>query len=61
LRPGGPLGENGGSSVGKGGERVVESRDLQGGSPRPCRLSTDGLAPRASIERTDHMLDIWAQ
>jgi hypothetical protein len=35
--------ENGGSSVEKGGESVVESRHLQGYSPRLCRLRTDGL------------------
>jgi hypothetical protein len=39
------LGERGGSSVGKCRESDVESRDHQGGSPRPCRLRTNGLAP----------------
>jgi hypothetical protein len=34
----------------------VERRHLQGCSPRLCRLKTDELAPRASIERTDR---IW--
>jgi hypothetical protein len=33
------------STVGKVGEWYVESRHLQGCSPRLCRLSTDGLAP----------------
>jgi hypothetical protein len=40
------LGEKrGGSLVWKGGESDVESRDLQGGSPRLCRLKTYGLGP----------------
>jgi hypothetical protein len=34
----------------------VSSWHLQGCSPRLCRLSTDRLAPRVSIERTDRML-----
>jgi hypothetical protein len=33
--------ERGGSSVGKGGESDVASQDLQGGSPRLCRLRTE--------------------
>jgi hypothetical protein len=37
----------------------VESWHLQGCSPRLCQLRTDGLAPQASIERTDRMLVIW--
>jgi hypothetical protein len=41
----GPLGESGGPLVGKGGESDVESRHLQGCSPRLCQLRTDGLAP----------------
>jgi hypothetical protein len=41
----GPLGENGGPSIGKGRESDVESRDRQGGSPCMCQLRTDGLAP----------------
>jgi hypothetical protein len=41
----GPLGENGGSSVGKGKESDVASWDLQRGSPCLCQLRTDGLAP----------------
>jgi hypothetical protein len=41
----GPLGESGGPSVSEGGESDVESRHLQGCSPHPCRLRTDGLAP----------------
>jgi hypothetical protein len=53
-----PLGESGGSSVEKDGESDVESRDLQGGSPCPCQLRVDGLAPRASIKCTNHMLEI---
>jgi hypothetical protein len=38
----GSLEKSGGPSVGKSGESVVKSRDLQGGSPRMCRLRTDG-------------------
>jgi hypothetical protein len=34
----------------------VESRYLQGCSPRLSQLRTDGLAPRASFEHTEHML-----
>jgi hypothetical protein len=45
LRPTGPLGESGGSSVGKGGESDVETQDLQGCSPRLCWLRADGLVP----------------
>jgi hypothetical protein len=41
----GPLGENGGSSVGKGGKSDVENRHLQCGSPRLYQFRTDGLAP----------------
>jgi hypothetical protein len=55
----GSLEESGGSSVGKGRESDGESQHLQCGSPCLCRLSTDGLALRASIKRTDHMLEIW--
>jgi hypothetical protein len=45
LRPGGALIGNKGPFVGKGGESDVESRDLQGCSPHPCQLLTDGLTP----------------
>jgi hypothetical protein len=41
----GPLGKNGGSSVGKDGECDVESRHLQDSSPHLCRLRTEGLVP----------------
>jgi hypothetical protein len=41
----GPLGESGGPSVRKVGECDVESRHLQGCSPRLCQLRTNGLAP----------------
>jgi hypothetical protein len=41
----GLLGESGGPSIGKGRESDMESRDLQGGSPRLCQLWTNGLAP----------------
>jgi hypothetical protein len=41
----GPIGEIGGSSVGKGGESDVASPDFHGSNPHPCRLRTDGLAP----------------
>jgi hypothetical protein len=40
-----PLGESGWPSVGKGKESIVESRPLQGCSPRLYRLRTDGLVP----------------
>jgi hypothetical protein len=53
--------ERGGPSVGKVGKWCVENRHLQGCSAHLCRLRTDGLAPRVSIERTDHMMVIWAQ
>jgi hypothetical protein len=36
-------------------------RPLGSCSPHLCRLRTDGLAPRASIEHTDHMLKIWVR
>jgi hypothetical protein len=39
-----PLVERGGPLVGKVGEWCVESRHLQGCSPRLCWLRTDGLA-----------------
>jgi hypothetical protein len=52
----GPLVEKWRPLVGKVGEWYVESWHLQGCSPRICRLRTDGLAPRASIERTDRIL-----
>jgi hypothetical protein len=48
LRPDGQLGESGGSKdtvARKGGESDVASRDHQGGSPHPCCLRTNGLAP----------------
>jgi hypothetical protein len=41
----GPLGETGGSSVGKSGESDVASWDLQGGNPCMCQLRIDVLAP----------------
>jgi hypothetical protein len=53
--------ESGGLSTGKVGECNMKSRHLQSCSPCLCQLRTDGLAPRASIERTDHILKIWAQ
>jgi hypothetical protein len=34
----------------------VKNQHVQGCSPRLCRLRIDGLAPRASIERTYRML-----
>jgi hypothetical protein len=37
--------KSGGPSVGKVGEWYVESQHLQGCSPRPCQLRTNGLAP----------------
>jgi hypothetical protein len=40
----GPLGGKWKLLVGKVGEWFVESRHLQGCSPRLCRLRTDGLA-----------------
>jgi hypothetical protein len=40
-----PLGESGGSSVGKGGEGDMESWHLPGCSPYLCRLRTKGLVP----------------
>jgi hypothetical protein len=40
-----PLGESRGPSVGKDEESVLESRDLQGYSPRLCQLRTEGLVP----------------
>jgi hypothetical protein len=39
----GPLGESGGLSASKGRESDVKNQDLQGGSPHPCWLRTDGL------------------
>jgi hypothetical protein len=42
--------------VGKVGEWYVANRHLQGCSPHLCRLRTDELVPRASIECTDRML-----
>jgi hypothetical protein len=48
--------ERGGPSVGKVGEWCVGSQHLRGCSPRLHQLWTDGLAPRVSIERTDHIL-----
>jgi hypothetical protein len=41
----GPLGERGGSLVGKGEESDVENRHLQGCSSHLCWLRTDGLVP----------------
>jgi hypothetical protein len=52
----GPLGESIGPSVGKHGECDVESRHQQCCCPGLYQLRTDGLAPQASIERTDRML-----
>jgi hypothetical protein len=57
----GPVGGKGRPSVGKVRKWYVESRRLQGCSPRLCQLSTYGLAPRASIERTDRMPVLCAQ
>jgi hypothetical protein len=48
--------ESGEPSIIKFGECDVKSRHLQGCSSHLCRLRIDGLAPRASIECTDHML-----
>jgi hypothetical protein len=45
LRPGGALIGNKGPFVGKSGESDVKSQDLQGCSPHPCQLLTDGLTP----------------
>jgi hypothetical protein len=45
FRPGGPVGESGGLSVGKGGKSDVERWHLQDCSPRLYRLRTDGLTP----------------
>jgi hypothetical protein len=39
----GLLGESRGSSVGKGRESDVSSRDLQGGNPHLCRVRSDVL------------------
>jgi hypothetical protein len=47
-----PLGESGDSWLGRSGSGYVASQHLQGCSPCLCRLRTDGLAPRASIERS---------
>jgi hypothetical protein len=44
LRPGGTFRGKGRHLVGKAREWYVESRHLQGYSPRLCRLKTDGLA-----------------
>jgi hypothetical protein len=41
----GSLGESGGPTVRKGEESVVETRDLQGCSPRLIGLRTEGLVP----------------
>jgi hypothetical protein len=41
----GPLGGKGRQLVGKVREWYVESRHVQGCSPRLCRLRTDGLVP----------------
>jgi hypothetical protein len=43
-------------TVEKAREWNVASRRLKGCSPHLCRLRTDRLAPRASIERTNHIL-----
>jgi hypothetical protein len=51
-----PLGGKWRPLVGKVREWYVESWHLQGRSPRLCRLRTDGLDPRASIEHIDHIL-----
>jgi hypothetical protein len=40
-----PIGESGGSLVGKGGESDAERRHLQGGSCHLSRLRIDGLVP----------------
>jgi hypothetical protein len=45
FRPGGPVGESRGPSVGKDGKSDVESRHLQDCSPHLYRLRTDGLDP----------------
>jgi hypothetical protein len=52
----GSLDEKWRPSVEKNGEWYMESCHLQVYSPRLCRLRTDRLAPRASIERTDRIL-----
>jgi hypothetical protein len=46
---------------GRGEESDVASCDLYGGSHCLCRLRTYRLAPGASIEHTNQMLEIWAQ
>jgi hypothetical protein len=51
--------KSGGLSIEKVGEWYVESQHLQGYCPQLCRLRTDGLPLRASIERTDLMPVIW--
>jgi hypothetical protein len=43
-------------TVEKSRERNVASRRLKGFSPHLCRLRIDRLAPRISIEHTDHIL-----
>jgi hypothetical protein len=45
LRLGGPLGGSVEHSKGKGGESVVSILRFLCGSPRLCRLSTEGLVP----------------
>jgi hypothetical protein len=47
--------------VGKGEESDVESWHLQGVSLHLSRFRTNELAPRASIECTDHILEIWVK
>jgi hypothetical protein len=59
LRPGEATWESRGPYVGKGRKCDVESWHLQGCIPHLCRLRTDGLAPRANIECTNHMLVMW--
>jgi hypothetical protein len=41
----GPLGEHRESTVGKGGESIVESHHLQGCSPPSLSIKADGFVP----------------
>jgi hypothetical protein len=60
-RPGGACRWKGETVGWEDREWYVESKHLQGCSPRLCRLRTDGLAPQGSIECTDRMPVLWAQ
>jgi hypothetical protein len=44
-----------------GGGCDVENWHLQGCSSCLCRLRTDGLVPRASIECTNRMSELWVR